>query len=274
MPPDFLLDRASRDAAIDNLGDLSRAEALLSRLKQGEPVTLAAVGGSITAGHGAWGPAKNSGWSRVLFDALEQRWPARPGSQHTYANGAIPAVPPPYFLACLHDCIPAPVDMLLIELAANSDATRRNHIGAIEALIRRALTWPGAPLVLLIDWTDHWGWPISNGRYNRTAAAGSAAGSDRHFSRASRQASSRAARGPFFAPKPHSDWDYYAVSAPRINRHLSSYYRVPHLSTSAALWHHDRSDTIGLRHEEIAADWNHPNTKVCVLWNPHPRPSF
>lgn len=92
-----LLPKSARDASIENLGSLRRTEAVVDLLRNGKQITIAAVGGSITTGHGAGSTRRKMGWSRQLFDLISKRWPAAGNSTHTYVNGAIAAVPPPYF---------------------------------------------------------------------------------------------------------------------------------------------------------------------------------
>ena len=75
-----------------------------------------------------------------------------------------------------------------------------------------------------------------------------------------------------FARKPASGWDYYAASEGSLLDKLASYYRVPHVSSTPALWHADRAGMPGVRHEELAADWNHPSPKGHAVRGPSPSP--
>ena len=184
----------------------------------------------------------------MLFDLIEERWPASHGRAHSYANGAIAAAPPSFFNLCLHTVIPPHVDLLLLEFGANTDAKTRTHLGGVEGVMRRALRWPGRPAVLLVDWTSHWGWPVENGRAVRITGP----------------MPPRWALRPGLAGRPHhvsaalSDWDYFAISERHAIQRLSSYYQIPHVATHAALWHYDRANHSRFRHEHVAADWN-PN---------------
>ena len=213
----WLLDRPSRDAAVSNLGDTSRARILLQRLRRGEDVTVASIGGSITHGHGSRGGVE---WSRAVFDWLSARWPAAHG-EHRYVNAAVAAVPPGYHVMCMQDRMPARVDLLLLELAANSDVSQTSSAGAMELLIRRALRWPGAPVVLLVDW-------LSIRPWGRSAAMPPPP--PPLASRAAAQA--RSVR--------RDEWEYYAQSARTVLRQMAAYYRLAHLSSAAALIHLDR----------------------------------
>jgi hypothetical protein len=67
---------------------------MVDKLDRGEAVVVAALGGSVTRGHGG-GP--NAGdrklghpgsWSRLVYDYIKARWPH---TDHAYANGAVPA---------------------------------------------------------------------------------------------------------------------------------------------------------------------------------------
>ena len=241
------LPRASRDAAIANLGELTRIHRVLDRLREGGNITLAAVGGSITLGSGykhrpGGGIArrftpppghglKNMGWSRILFDRLAARWPPTAGSAHRYANGAIGAVQPPYFAMCLHLCLPPSADVLLLEFSCNSGNSEARR--GMELLVRRALSWPGSPAVVLVSWSD--GWYGTQRAYNASG------------------------RGTF-QPTYNSDWNIGAGETARnYYQRLAEYYRLPHISARGALWRSDRDNTPGLRFEDFGADWNHPN---------------
>lgn len=243
---EHLLPRPSRDAAIANLGELTRIHRVLDKLRDGQNITLAAVGGSITLGSGykhrpggALGRRftpppgyglKNMGWSRIVFDRLAARWPPMAGL-HRYANGAIGAVQPPYFAMCLHLCLPSSADIIMLEFSCNSGNTEARR--GMELLVRRALAWPGSPAVVLVSWTDGW--------YGQQRAAN-----------ASGRGSMQAAY--------NSDWHIGAGETARnYYQRLAEYYRLPHVSARGALWRSDRENTPGMRFEDFAADWNHPN---------------
>jgi hypothetical protein len=66
----------------------------VDKLDRGEPAVVAALGGSVTRGHGG-GPFAGErklghpgSWSRLVYDYIKARWPH---PDHAYANGAVPA---------------------------------------------------------------------------------------------------------------------------------------------------------------------------------------
>ena len=179
---------ALADRALGYLGSGDRFRPLLGKLAAGLPISVLALGGSVTAGHdcetctldaaSGW---RNT-WPRLVFDQLvTQSVVSGTNESHEFTNGAVPGVHPAFFALCLKDVLPAgstsdakagPVprrfpDLVLLELATNSfddDAT----VAAVEALLRRLLYGPEAreggatspPAVLLVDWMRQWpGWP-------------------------------------------------------------------------------------------------------------------
>ena len=222
----WLLSRSSLDAAIANLGDAGRMRRLIGRLRQGENITVTAIGGSITAAR----PVMIRGgmsWPRAVVDWLAARWPPRHG-HHRLINAAVAATPASYHVMCMQNRVPASVDLILLELGANADVRRRWEAGALEALIRRALSWPSAPAVVLVDWLN-----VRKYEWHRHGGADPA----RH----------------------DKEFDYNALSPRTVLQQLASWYRVPRLTAAAALVHSDRANVSVYRHEEFAFDWNHPN---------------
>jgi hypothetical protein len=81
---------------VQGSGDALRR--LVDKLDRGEPAVVAALGGSVTRGHGG-GPFAGErklghpgSWSRLVYDYIKARWPH---ADHAYANGAVPATGAP-----------------------------------------------------------------------------------------------------------------------------------------------------------------------------------
>ena len=118
------------------------------RLAAGERITVAAVGGSITAGSsyaaggGSFG-AREFLYHRKVLSALGKLYP-QPGG-HNGHNGGVPGTGPTYMEHCVHDHLPSPVDVVLLEYAVNTDG----RAAAFERLLRTLLLHPRAALVVV-----------------------------------------------------------------------------------------------------------------------------
>mmetsp|Transcript_20365 Transcript_20365/g.61368 ORF Transcript_20365/g.61368 Transcript_20365/m.61368 type:complete len:555 (-) Transcript_20365:1448-3112(-) len=129
-------------------GDELRARRLMHRLKNGEPINVVVVGGSITAGHGATPQYFNFGarffhWMNDTF----------PHVGHTFNNGALSGTKSIYMSMCVKGHVPDFADVVLVEYDTN-DGPPQDKIAddfgtrAWERLIRRLLDYPKRPLVI------------------------------------------------------------------------------------------------------------------------------
>ena len=111
----------------------------LGLLAAGQPVSMAVVGGSISAGATYTtlrGEKASWLWHRLFFDWLNATFPHRANSQF---NGALPASTPGYVESCITLHVPVASDLVFVEYAANFDNPR-----AYERLLRRLLRYrPG-----------------------------------------------------------------------------------------------------------------------------------
>ena len=148
-----LLNRTLVERGIEHWGNDARLCAVRKRLAAGERITVAAVGGSITAGSryaagvGSFG-AREFLYHRKVLSALGKLYP-QPGG-HIGHNGGVPGTGPTYMEHCVHDHLPSPVDVVLLEYAVNTDG----HAAAFERLLRTLLLLPRAALVVVN--AHHW----------------------------------------------------------------------------------------------------------------------
>ena len=143
-----LLNRTLVERGIEHWGNDARLCAVRKRLAAGERITVAAVGGSITAGSryaagvGSFG-AREFLYHRKVLSALGKLYP-QPGG-HNGHNGGVPGTGPTYMEHCVHDHLPSPVDVVLLEYAVNTDG----RAAAFERLLRTLLLHPRAALVVV-----------------------------------------------------------------------------------------------------------------------------
>ena len=143
-----LLNRTLVERGVEHWGNDARLCAVRKRLAAGERITVAAVGGSITAGSsyaaggGSFG-AREFLYHRKVLSALGKLYP-QPGG-HNGHNGGVPGTGPTYMEHCVHDHLPSPVDVVLLEYAVNTDG----RAAAFERLLRTLLLHPRAALVVV-----------------------------------------------------------------------------------------------------------------------------
>lgn len=112
-------------------------------LAAGKGVTVVALGGSVSAGHGLEDPA--NGWISRVFAWLETTFPT---ARHRLLNHAIPAVTSGYVSACVPDLLPPDVDLVLLEFTYNDwvfdggslDVNTPARCGSVEQLPCRVKT--------------------------------------------------------------------------------------------------------------------------------------
>ena len=143
-----LLNRTLVERGVEHWGNDARLCEVRKRLAAGERITVAAVGGSITAGSsyaaggGSFG-AREFLYHRKVLSALGKLYP-QPGG-HNGHNGGVPGTGPTYMEHCVHDHLPSPVDVVLLEYAVNTDG----RAAAFERLLRTLLLHPRAALVVV-----------------------------------------------------------------------------------------------------------------------------
>lgn len=107
----------------------ARLKRVLAKWRSGEPVRLAAIGGSNSAGQGVWDDNAMT-YSKlnmhvILFNHLNQLFPQPDGSvmedspsatQNHFFNGAQFGKSSEYFVMCSQIHLPEDVDLIVVEL--------------------------------------------------------------------------------------------------------------------------------------------------------------
>ena len=148
--------------AAEHAGNDSMLSCMRQRLNARLPITVAALGGSISAGSsysvryggsGAWlYHAKVAQALRAAFPVL-----GGPPQLHAHHNGALPATGPAFFEHCLDGQLPAaeataPPRLVLVEFGVNTDGDP----AAFERMLRKLLKVRPAVAVVVVNthvWT-------------------------------------------------------------------------------------------------------------------------
>jgi hypothetical protein len=112
----FFVPKLARTRGIVYYGSNERLRYKLSQLRQGQNLTIAAIGGSITAG--VWAEGYPLIWVSRMVDHLRQA--RKPGyGQIKLANGAVPGTISQYMSTCVRVHVPDDADVVLVEYAVN-----------------------------------------------------------------------------------------------------------------------------------------------------------
>ncbi|KGB74594.1 hypothetical protein I307_02196 [Cryptococcus deuterogattii 99/473] len=126
-------------------GSHERMRLLLQKIMRGEPLTISAIGGSVTKGHQVW---KNEIWFHKFWEWLTEF--AGEDVEIKEVNGAAPATGSDYFSFCFPLHIPSNSDLVLVELAVNDEGIPE-HVENMENLLRGLLDLPSKPAVMLVE---------------------------------------------------------------------------------------------------------------------------
>ena len=97
------------------MGSLSRLQKVMMKLKEGLPVRVVTIGGSVTAGlHGV---GDGLPWPQYLFDFLQNAYPDNQSFLGT--NAAVPGTISSYMAACVNIHVPNTTNLLLVEYSVN-----------------------------------------------------------------------------------------------------------------------------------------------------------
>mmetsp|Transcript_5659 Transcript_5659/g.16154 ORF Transcript_5659/g.16154 Transcript_5659/m.16154 type:complete len:353 (+) Transcript_5659:372-1430(+) len=137
--------------AVSYGGNQERLQRALHKLIRGDPITIATVGGSVTAGVGA--KSQNLAYRERLFYWIRKTFP---NDNHVFANGALAAAPSSYMSQCIHDYAPLESDIVFVEFTMNDgqkscEVTTDGRRG-FEVLLRKLLSYPRAPAVIVLHW--------------------------------------------------------------------------------------------------------------------------
>jgi lysophospholipase L1-like esterase len=129
--------------ALVSTGDLSRVRQVLERARRGEPVTVAVIGGSITAGAKASRPELRYGnrvadWWRTAF----------PQAKVTFVNAGIGATGSNFgALRARRGLLSHNPDFVVVEYGVN-DGNTQAFAETLEGLVRQILKQPNRPAVV------------------------------------------------------------------------------------------------------------------------------
>lgn len=123
---DTLLNTSLIRGGVEHAGNDERLGCVLARLKAGERVTVAAVGGSVSAGSSYTvrrGLSSSFLYHMKVVRALRAGFPVRGAAgNHRHHNGALPATGPKFYEHCVLGQLPKDgADLVLLEFAVNTD---------------------------------------------------------------------------------------------------------------------------------------------------------
>ena len=152
---------------IANLGDQGRMDRVRHALRRGDPVLVAALGASVTSDYAgidgdsqALHPSVCAGalrqcgrgcrWAGWLQDTVDALRAALPKALVTAINCGLPGSPLSFAAPCLESHVPASADLVVVDAA-----TIRSSPQSVEAILRRLLSLPRQPAVVLLHFF-HW----------------------------------------------------------------------------------------------------------------------
>ena len=129
--------------SLASTGDLSRVRQVLAKAQRGEKVTVAVIGGSITAGAKAMKPERRYG------NLIAEGWrKAFPQTQVEFVNAGIGATGSNFgALRARRDLLSHHPDFVVVEYAVN-DANTQASAETFEGLVRQILSQPNRPAVV------------------------------------------------------------------------------------------------------------------------------
>ena len=128
------------------VGDQARLQRLIEKGRAGSPVTLAAIGGSITQGTGATTTSQ-------CYASLVQAWwnTTFPNSASTLINAGIGGTGSDYgSLRAQRDVLSKNPDLVIIEFAVNDLGNQAGLSDTYEGVVRQVLDAPSHPAVILL----------------------------------------------------------------------------------------------------------------------------
>jgi len=144
----LLLSTMQLDHGLEVVGSDTGAACARSVLRNRQrPLSIAAIGGSITAGSSFTTSTGSAAflYHQKVLSALNFFFRAPQG--HLFKNGGVPGTGPTYMEHCVHDHMPSKPDVILVEYAVNTD----HNPAAFERLLRRLLLLPHAPALIVVN---------------------------------------------------------------------------------------------------------------------------
>ncbi len=128
-------------------GNTSRLRSVIEKMRNGEAVTFAYIGGSITEGAGA--PTKADCWAALSFKRITEKYGASP-SGSVYINAGVSGTPSVLGdLRLKRDVLDKTPDVVFVEFAVNDsmdDLCRKSY----ESLVKTTLMQENRPAVILV----------------------------------------------------------------------------------------------------------------------------
>ena len=161
LPPNpaRLLNLSLARQGFEYAGNGARLRWVMQRLRAGRHVSIAAVGGSVSAGRNyevSRGAPASALFHSLVATVLRQsamRLSSKPPEGVSHHNGALPATGPAFFEHCIGAAVPNTSNLVLLEFALN---TLRNHRAFERMLLRLLMRRPRPPAVIVVNvhaWT-------------------------------------------------------------------------------------------------------------------------
>ena len=156
QPEDIAVDFASEgyrqmiSRSLMQTGNTERLRKVLDKAAAGEDVTISFIGGSITQGAGAI-PINEKCYARVFYEDFVKRY--MKGGECTFVKAGVGGTPSELGMIrferdVLRDGAQKP-DLVVIEFAVNDEGDETQGV-CYESLVRKALTLPWKPAVILL----------------------------------------------------------------------------------------------------------------------------
>jgi lysophospholipase L1-like esterase len=131
--------------SIINEGNTARLEHVFRKAREGKPITVAVIGGSITAG------AKATTWEKAYGNLVANWWKAQfPMAKINYVNAGIGATGSDYgALRAGRDLLNHKPDFVVVEYAVN-DGSSPYFQETLEGLLRQILRQPNHPAIVML----------------------------------------------------------------------------------------------------------------------------
>ena len=144
LSPEEQIHRDMVERSLVSLGNTYRFDNKIAKAADGETVTVAYLGGSITEGIGA--PDKESCYAKLSFDALSEVY----GGNFEYVNAGVSGTPSILGnLRVQKDVLDYSPDIVFLEFAVN-DGMEQIYKESYESLIRTILKQDNEPAVILL----------------------------------------------------------------------------------------------------------------------------
>lgn len=143
---DFLARRQEiLDRGILNWGNLQPLKTLFKRAEEGDTLTISFIGGSIT--QGCLATAEERQYTHRIHEWFCQKFPK---ASFTYLNAPVGGTDSQFGVARVEqDILEKNPDFLIVEFTVN-DKNEPFYMETYEGLVRKVLSWPEAPAVLLL----------------------------------------------------------------------------------------------------------------------------